>query len=117
MTTAPRRRGRSWSRSNRPRGPRASDGASGERREREQRGVGPNATKKDDGRLVRGASLLVLGAWCFVQTPAPQQAPVFRSTTTVVPITVTVLDANGLPVKDLKPLNSRSTKTSRAVRL
>jgi hypothetical protein len=37
-----------------------------------------------------------------MQTPAQQQPPVFRSTTTVVPITVTVLDAKGQPVTDLK---------------
>jgi len=60
------------------------------------------------GGLVRGASCVVLGAGCFVlgaallaQTPQ-QTPPVFRSTTTVVPITVTVLDQKGLPVKDLK---------------
>jgi VWFA-related protein len=44
---------------------------------------------------------LMLGAALLAQTPASQQ-PVFRSTTTVVPLTVTVLDEKGLPVTDLK---------------
>lgn len=38
----------------------------------------------------------------LVTLASAQQTPVFRSTTTVVPITVTVLDRNGAPVKDLK---------------
>jgi len=37
----------------------------------------------------------------MAQTPAPQ-APVFRGGTTVVPITITVLDKKGAPVTDLK---------------
>jgi VWFA-related protein len=44
---------------------------------------------------------LLLSAALFAQSPAPQQ-PVFRSTTTVVPLTVTVLDQKGQPVTDLK---------------
>ena len=36
------------------------------------------------------------------QTPPPQQTPVFRSRTTVVPLTVTVLDSKGVPIRDLK---------------
>src|SRR6187551_1435895 len=48
----------------------------------------------------------LLSAALLAQSAPPQtvqqQTPVFRTTTTVVPITVTVLDANGLPVKDLK---------------
>lgn len=42
---------------------------------------------------------------CFAATGlvlAAQQAPVFRGGTTVVPLTVTVLDQKGVPVKDLK---------------
>lgn len=35
-------------------------------------------------------------------TPTPQQTPVFRSTTTVVPVTVTVTDLKGDPITDLK---------------
>lgn len=34
--------------------------------------------------------------------PTPQQTPVFRSSTDVVPLTVTVVDEKGAPVKDLK---------------
>lgn len=33
---------------------------------------------------------------------APQQTPVFRSSIDIVPITVTVLDKNGAPIRDLK---------------
>jgi len=44
----------------------------------------------------------MLGAALVAQTPAPQQAPVFRANTTVVPLTVTVVDQKGAPVKDLK---------------
>src|SRR5262245_59246303 len=36
------------------------------------------------------------------QTPVPQQAPVFRAGTSVVPLTVTVLDQKGVPITDLK---------------
>jgi len=54
------------------------------------------------GGFVREAAFLVLGAALLAQAQAPQQTPVFRSTTTVVPITVTVLDKKGLPVTDLK---------------
>ena len=50
--------------------------------------------------------LLVASALVFAQTPTPsptpQQTPVFRSRTSVVPLTVTVLDAKGVPVRDLK---------------
>jgi hypothetical protein len=47
--------------------------------------------------------VLALSAVLLAQATPPQQPPpVFRSTTTVVPITVTVLDAKGLPVTDLK---------------
>ncbi len=49
-------------------------------------------------------SLLVLAVTLVsAQTPvpAPQQTPVFRSGTTVVPLTVTVLDEKGVPVRDL----------------
>ena len=41
-------------------------------------------------------------AAALAQTAPQQQPPVFRSTTTVVPLTVTVLDEKGLPVTDLK---------------
>src|SRR4030095_5312217 len=34
-------------------------------------------------------------------TPAPQQTPVFRASTTVVPVTVTVTDQKGNPITDL----------------
>src|SRR6187551_183761 len=48
----------------------------------------------------------LLSAALLAQSAPPQtvqqQTPVFRTTTTVVPITVTVLDKNGMPVKDLK---------------
>jgi len=59
------------------------------------------------GGLVRGASCVVLGAGCFVLGAAllaqtPQQTPVFRANTTVVPLTVTVVDSKGVPIKDLK---------------
>jgi len=53
-------------------------------------------------RLAGLASILVSSVILAAQGSAPQQTPVFRSTTTVVPITVTVLDKNGLPVTDLK---------------
>ena len=50
------------------------------------------------GFVALGVSALLLAQ----ATPPQQSPPVFRSTTTVVPITVTVLDAKGLPVTDLK---------------
>ena len=54
-------------------------------------------------RLVIAASTLIVGAVLFAQTPAQQQTPpVFRGGTTVVPLTVTVVDQSGAPVKDLK---------------
>jgi VWFA-related protein len=53
------------------------------------------------GGFVREAAFLALAAALLAQTPAPQQAPVFRANTTVVPLTVTVLDQKGVPIKDL----------------
>ena len=58
------------------------------------------------GRLA--AMLLAAGALVSAQTPTPkptptpQQTPVFRSGTTVVPLTVTVVDQKGTPITDLK---------------
>ena len=58
------------------------------------------------------ALMLLAGLAAFAQAPAPtqqqqqqapQQPPVFRGGTTVVPLTVTVVDATGQPVKDLTP--------------
>ena len=43
----------------------------------------------------------MLSAALLAQTPQ-QQPPVFRTTTDVVPLTVTVVDQKGMPVKDLK---------------
>ncbi len=51
------------------------------------------------GRIV---FVVLAGAVGLAQAPAPQQTPVFRGGTTVVPLTVTVLDKNGAPVKDLR---------------
>ena len=51
---------------------------------------------------MRIAWSVILGSALIAQTPAPQQVPVFRTTTTVVPLTVTVLDQKGQPVTDLK---------------
>lgn len=36
------------------------------------------------------------------QTPVPQQTPVFRASTSVVPVTVTVTDQKGNPITDLR---------------
>jgi VWFA-related protein len=44
---------------------------------------------------------LLLATTLSAQTP--QQPPVFKGGTRVIPLTVTVLDARGQPVKDLKP--------------
>ena len=54
-------------------------------------------------RLAIAALTLIVGAVLFAQTPPAQQQtpPVFRGGTTVVPITITVLDKKGLPVTDL----------------
>src|SRR6187551_3204867 len=49
--------------------------------------------------------VLVATAWSVQnppQTPPPQTPPVFRGGTDVVPLTVTVTDKNGAPVRDLK---------------
>ena len=48
------------------------------------------------------AVAVALIASLLAQTPAPQQTPVFRSSITVVPISVTVLDRKGQPVTDLR---------------
>ena len=47
------------------------------------------------------AVVLFAGLALSAQTPSPQQAPVFRGGTIVVPLTVTVVDEKGAPVKDL----------------
>src|SRR6188508_2792355 len=44
----------------------------------------------------------VAGLGVRAQVPAQQQPPVFRGGTIVVPLTVTVTDEKGAPVKDLK---------------
>jgi VWFA-related protein len=49
----------------------------------------------------RSVAFIAWGIALSVQAPAQQQLPVFRSGTTVVPLTVTVLDRNGAPVRDL----------------
>jgi len=52
------------------------------------------------------AAAVALGIGLSAQAPAPappqQPAPVFKAGISVVPLTVTVLDKNGVPVKDLK---------------
>jgi VWFA-related protein len=53
-------------------------------------------------RIAAVASMFASGVILAAQSGPPQQAPVFRAGTTVVPITVTVLDKKGLPVTDLK---------------
>src|SRR5436190_23947869 len=67
-----------------------------------------NASLKVEPRVFRpGVFLAVV---CLVgaavvsaqQAPPVQQAPVFRGGTNVVPLTVIVLDQNGVPVKDLR---------------
>ena len=47
------------------------------------------------------------------QAPPPQQTPVFRSRTTLVPLTVTVLDTKGVPVRDLKQSDFTITENGR----
>ncbi len=47
------------------------------------------------------ALALIAGLSVSAQTPPSQQAPVFRGGTIVVPLTVTVVDEKGAPVKDL----------------
>ena len=47
------------------------------------------------------ALVLLAGLVVSAQVPPQQQRPVFRSGTDVVPLTVTVVDAKGAPVKDL----------------
>jgi hypothetical protein len=57
--------------------------------------------------LIAGLSLRQLGATALVatvafQTPlAPQQLPIFRGGTNIVPLTVSVVDKQGKPVTDL----------------
>src|SRR5580765_7378270 len=53
--------------------------------------------------LSGAVAVLVACLTVAAQTPPPQQAPpVFRGGTIVVPLTVTVVDDKGAPVKDLK---------------
>ena len=52
--------------------------------------------------IARVAVVLAAGVALGAQAPTPQQTPpVFRTGTTVVPLTVTVLDRKGAPVRDL----------------
>src|SRR5262245_24535292 len=46
-------------------------------------------------------AVVLAGLAPSAQTPPPQQPPVFRGGTDVVPLTVTVVDQKGMPVKDL----------------
>jgi hypothetical protein len=69
-------------------------------------GQGRNGHGGDQMKSILAFSLvLVATAWSVQtppQTPPPQTPPVFRGGTDVVPLTVTVTDKNGAPVRDLK---------------
>ena len=57
-------------------------------------------------RTAVGVAVVLAGLTLSAQAPPPQQqpqqqVPVFRGGTTVVPLTVTVVDGKGAPVKDL----------------
>ena len=66
-----------------------------------------------------GVAVLLAGLSLSAQTPPPQPpaqqpAPVFRGRTDVVPLTVTVVDSKGAPIKDLTAADFTVTENKKA---
>ena len=66
-----------------------------------------------------GVAVLLAGLSLSAQTPPPQPpaqqpAPVFRGRTDVVPLTVTVVDSKGTPIKDLTAADFTVTENKKA---
>jgi len=70
-------------------------------------------------RTAVGLAVVLAGLSLSAQTPPPQPpaqqpAPVFRGRTDVVPLTVTVVDSKGTPIKDLTAADFTVTENKKA---